>query len=447
MKITHLASASQLVHCGASTILTDPWLVDGEYFGSWYHAPPYVGPVSDLKFDYIYVSHIHPDHFSKKTFRLLSRSRPVLVHNYRHKFLRRNLEELGFTVIELDDGIPYEVSEGQITIFGADNCNPQACLKLMGCGAVESAFGSTPIDSIALFQDAMHAVVNVNDAPFALASKAICEIRERVPNIELLLVGYAGAGPYPQCFSFPHGSALLQAGERKKRQFLEQALDYVKAFSPKYYMPFAGTYVLGGSLAARNPYRGMPDLRNAGEWLETHTKRHGLDCQSVQLDSLETFDLALSPGRHAARGWSSAESERYAEETLAARSYDFEGEGPPTISQFQELLARASERFFDKKKEIGFESEFLLSISLSESQDTLFDLASDQWLGIVPKGEVFKWEKYVAITVDPRLLSWLLQGPKYGHWGNAEIGSHLSFIRHPDIMERALYYCICFLHV
>ena len=34
---------------------------------------------------------------------------------------------------------------------------------------------------------------------------------------------------------------------------------------------------------------------------------------------------------------------------------------------------------------------------------------------------------YTEIETDPRLLVKLLSGPKYAHWNNAEIGSHLTF--------------------
>lgn len=67
MKIRYIKSACVAIEIKEVKILTDPWLVDGEYYGSWCHYPK-------LKFDqdyfdnidYIYISHIHPDHFSKK---------------------------------------------------------------------------------------------------------------------------------------------------------------------------------------------------------------------------------------------------------------------------------------------------------------------------------------------------------------------------------------------
>ena len=53
---------------------------------------------------------------------------------------------------------------------------------------------------------------------------------------------------------------------------------------------------------------------------------------------------------------------------------------------------------------------------------------------------------FVRIDVDHNLLHRLLRGPRYAHWNNAEIGSHLRYLRVPDVFERGLYYCMCFLH-
>ena len=57
-----------------------------------------------------------------------------------------------------------------------------------------------------------------------------------------------------------------------------------------------------------------------------------------------------------------------------------------------------------------------------------------------------KFSKFVRMTVDPRLLKWLLLGPAFAHWNNAEIGSHITYERNPNIFERGLFYCMNFFH-
>ena len=57
-----------------------------------------------------------------------------------------------------------------------------------------------------------------------------------------------------------------------------------------------------------------------------------------------------------------------------------------------------------------------------------------------------KSKKYAMYETDIRLLKRLLMGPKYAHWNNAEIGSHLKFFRKPNIFERDIYNSFLFFH-
>ena len=40
MRVTHIASATVLIEHKNTKILTDPWLIGEEYYGSWTHYPP-----------------------------------------------------------------------------------------------------------------------------------------------------------------------------------------------------------------------------------------------------------------------------------------------------------------------------------------------------------------------------------------------------------------------
>ena len=76
-------------------ILTDPWPTDGEYFGSWSHHPKFPeSEFSELKYDFVYVSHIHPDHLSQSTFSKLPIKAPVIIPQFRSPFLKEKLKVL-----------------------------------------------------------------------------------------------------------------------------------------------------------------------------------------------------------------------------------------------------------------------------------------------------------------------------------------------------------------
>ncbi|PJC50554.1 MAG: Zn-dependent hydrolase, partial [Nitrosopumilales archaeon CG_4_9_14_0_2_um_filter_34_16] len=87
MKITQLNSASVMIENNDESskvkILCDPWLDGEEYLGSWAIYPPYdFNPDNFTDVDFIYVSHIHPDHCSAKTLSKLNKDIPVLIHNF-----------------------------------------------------------------------------------------------------------------------------------------------------------------------------------------------------------------------------------------------------------------------------------------------------------------------------------------------------------------------------
>ena len=202
MKLTYHNSASVLLEDNNVKVLIDPWFLNGEYFGSWGIYPPYdFKPAEFDDVDFIYISHIHPDHCSPLTLSKLNKKIPVLIHNFNEKFFKNNLERLGFKVIELENNKRTHLKNNfYINIVAADNCNPELCSKFMGCSFVENSYKTTQIDSMSLIYNDNFSILNTNDCPYDLATETLDLVCENHNNIDLLLVGYAGAGPYPQCF-------------------------------------------------------------------------------------------------------------------------------------------------------------------------------------------------------------------------------------------------------
>ena len=111
MKLTYLTSASVIIEDQDVKILCDPWLLDGEFYGSWAHYPPLnFSPEEFNNVDYIYISHIHPDHCSIKTLNKMNKNIPVLIHNYYSKFLKNtNKSSIKFLTINIQNTIFYHI--------------------------------------------------------------------------------------------------------------------------------------------------------------------------------------------------------------------------------------------------------------------------------------------------------------------------------------------------
>ena len=92
----------------------------------------------------------------------------------------------------------------------------------MGCSNVEVKYKTTQIDSMCLIYNEEYSVLNLNDCPYDLAINTLDVILKDHKKIDLLLVGYAGAGPYPQTF-FEIDDTLSLKSEAEKKKLRENA--------------------------------------------------------------------------------------------------------------------------------------------------------------------------------------------------------------------------------
>ena len=417
MNFKFLRGACVVIEGGGKRVLCDPWLDDGIYYGSWAHYPAYNWKDDLSTLDYIYVSHIHPDHFSHATMRRLPKV-PVLIHKFQSKFLRKNIEALGFEVRELENNTPTDLGGGlKINIIAADDCNPALCQKFFGCTSAEVS--TTQIDSMAVFDDGEHVYVNVNDCPYQLSKSILPKIRTQYPVIDVMMVAYAGAGPYPQCFSMSIVKKL-DAAEFKKKQFLYHAAMFAKDLKPKQTFPFAGDYVLCGNLAHLNHFRGVASLEEVYDYFEH---------RQIPVIRTEIPDEYL-------RG-------KYIQDILAMRKMDYEYDNDVSDNEMLPLLHAAYERMHHKRKELGLKTETDIYIGIGFGGYYKIS-ANEAYLDFTTK---IKSERYVLMTADRRLLKRILMGPAYAHWNNAEIGSHIMYDRRPDDFERGLHQLMSFFHV
>ena len=106
------------------------------------------------------------------------------------------------------------------------------------------------------------------------------------------------------------------------------------------------------------------------------------------------------------------------------------------------LIQSAYKRFKKKAEEIEFRSETKIVI---KSDRFTFQLSTESEAEEISLDSNLV-EPFVRMEVDHNLLHRLLRGPRFAHWNNAEIGSHIKYLRKPNQFERELYHCMCFLH-
>lgn len=413
--VTYYYSACVGIRTGETSILCDPWFTDGAYDGAWYQYPRLADPLSVIpEYEFVYVSHIHPDHYDAVFLRSYLQKHPqalVVIGETKPNYLSHKMKA---------DGIPHEVhAEGQKgrsrwRIFPND------------------LLGSDIDSALAVVRDD-HSVVNMNDNlynPGQLA--AIKAFLPKRPSIALL--GYTGAGPYPQTY-YTDSQILEKKAEEKKQDFFGRYQQMRDALGPLLTIPFAGQYVLGGALHELNPFRGVADAVEVAEF----------DASAVILAdggqaSVDTSTLRPTAVRTA----------KYLPEDVRAYTRRLSGQPmtyevyfrdlDPRAVPFRRLLPQAYDRALARSV---CESDHYLCIRLPEgwfAANTRKGAPSsafvDQVEDRIPRSE---------ITVDLRYLYGLLTG--VFHWNNAEVGSQYRTHRVPDVFQREFSAFMSFFHV
>ncbi|NUS72807.1 MAG: Rieske 2Fe-2S domain-containing protein [Corynebacteriales bacterium] len=220
MKITGLGHASAYVETARGSVLCDPW-VNPAYFGSWFPFPDNSHLDWELygRADYLYISHLHRDHFDPVHLRrFISSKATVLLPDYPTDELHDALYELGFRHF-------VKTRNGEVTEIDG--------LAVM----IEALISPTdgPIgDSSIWLHDGTFTLLNQNDArPTNLG-----QIAELGP-VDAHLLQYSGAIWYPMVYDLPERAKKAFGAQKRARQF-DRTIRYIDDLKANYVYPIAG---------------------------------------------------------------------------------------------------------------------------------------------------------------------------------------------------------------
>jgi len=400
-------------------ILCDPWIIDGVFDGSWFHYPPLKTKLKNLQnVDAIYLSHIHPDHYDERYFKFKVKT-PIIILDQEPNFLKKKLIQKGYkNLILIKDGQKVGFKEFKLTMFRA-----------FAGHIYEEDFMGNFIDSALVLQCKKYTAINFNDnTPTKKASKYL---KKKFKKIDLAMLNYNAAGPYPSCFS----NLNLNQKKTKAKKILNRNFNYlcdiINILSPKAVMPFAGSYILGGKENYKNDYLGTTTAEKCADFLKSKYKNRS-DVKIICLDEKNSYNLKEKKVGKAYKPINYNHKKNY-EKKISKIKYQYEFDKHPNIKQLEKDLIVASKKLNERIKR--FNVKFKSSVFI--------ELKSINKKFCIIKGE--KKNYILKCRMDNRLLRRILD--RKSHWNNAEIGAHIDFFRKPDKMEPDIHRSLSFLHL
>ena len=425
MRFTFIANACGIFTGSEGTkVLCDPWLIDGVFEGSWCHYPPLSTSPHDLtNVDAIYLSHIHPDHFDERSLKFFDVSTPILILKRERNFLLSRLNALGyFNIVEYKDGITDSFREFKITMFAPFTKH----------NFHDAAVGNI-IDSAMVIESGGLKALNANDNT---PTPEVCALlRNQFGTIDLAMLNYNSAGPYPSCFS--NLTDVEKVSEH--RRILKRNFDYMcsllAVLTPRAILPFAGAYVIGGPQAYKNRYLGTTSWDICAAEVTSRRPKEKI-CLLREGDTLDihslTNDKPYEPIDIDAQS-------NYIESVLKGLKYEWESDHAPQMDDLLRDLEIASLRMITRGEQFGIRVRSRVIISLNGCNVEIspqFDNSSEARIDS---------EQVLICSLNPKLLRRILD--RKAHWNNAEIGCHIDFFRSPNVYEPDLHTLLQFLHL
>jgi UDP-MurNAc hydroxylase len=225
VQVISIGHAGFRIETRAGSILCDPW-VNPAYFASWFPFPDNSALDWDRlgDCDYLYVSHLHKDHFDAKLLaEHVNKDAVVLLPDYPVPDLRTELSKLGFhRFFETTNSVKHRIS------------GPAGELDVMIIALRAPADG--PIgDSALAVCDGVTTAFNMNDArPVELEV-----LHSEFGDIDVHMLQYSGAIWYPMVYEMP---ARVKAtfGVQKRQRQMDRARQYIAQVGANWVIPSAG---------------------------------------------------------------------------------------------------------------------------------------------------------------------------------------------------------------
>jgi UDP-MurNAc hydroxylase len=228
--------AGLYVETGSVSVLCDPWFTPA-YFASWFPFPDNAGvdPAAIGSPTYLYISHLHRDHFDPAYLaRHVSKDAVVLLPDFPIDEMRGEMEALGFhRFVQTTNGVAVDLDGIGVTIHAA----------------------TTPADG-----PLGDSALSIDDGAVRVLDQNDCHLPDTsaVGHHDLHLLQFSGAIWYPMVYRYDPAT-MAQLGREKRANQLSRATRYIQAIGARAVVPFAGPPAfLDDALFGLNDFGGDP---------------------------------------------------------------------------------------------------------------------------------------------------------------------------------------------
>jgi UDP-MurNAc hydroxylase len=436
--LQNIANAFCKLEHDARVLVTEPWITDGIFEGGWATYPPIQDTASALsKCDYLYISHIHEDHFDLKAIEQLPRTAVVIIPDlFPNHLIRDALAKLGFKNLKMLKPLTPFALAPDLTVSIIPPLNGFAQEQAL----YQTDQVSVGIDTGLLVNwDGVRLLMLNDNSPYDL--EPLAEAVGTLRDCDLLGVNYnGGADDYPICYRGLSAADKRALCDRRDTKKLEANLRLIRLLQPKAVLAYSSDFSVCGPQALTFAAVRQGVFSDKQLMAERLQQESGVPAFGVYEDDRLEVDRAGTKKIAGKAPYPTIE-ERAAK--LYRPSPNYAGRFP-AVNDLPTLWAdarRAAEHMFHYMDKYGWTSEWVLEIRLNEDESRWYaDLSTRKILEEpVPNGR-----KRLTCFTDARHFGALVR--RLTHWNNAMISYNLEWERVPNEYDALLYKAINFFH-
>jgi UDP-MurNAc hydroxylase len=216
MKFTILSHAGLLVESGGVRLAIDPWIIGSCYWRSWWNYPKPVPWAAHMQVDYVYLTHLHWDHFHGPSLRKLPRSATLLIPESHFLRMKKDGEIFFDRIVEMPHG---------------------KLLRLEGGLELTSYQSGLTMDTTLAISDGRTTLLDMNDCK--LMGRPLQQVVRRHPRVDFVFRSHSSASAYPWCVETEDPSALAY---RSNEDYMRDFTATARICRARYAIPFASAH-------------------------------------------------------------------------------------------------------------------------------------------------------------------------------------------------------------